>query len=104
MFQKLFLRSAGVAAVLSFSALAVPTRLLAAQTETSLAVENLRCEYKVNPLGMDVQKPRLSWQLISPENGVLQTSYEIRVARSEAELAKGKLIWDSGKQESDASI
>src|SRR5690348_1479103 len=71
--------------------------------DTPLAVKNLRCEYKVDPLGIDLRKPRLSWELVSTERGVLQTSYEIRVASSEAGLAKGKLIWEN-KQSSDASI
>jgi len=69
-----------------------------------LTVKNLRCEYKVDPMGIDVGKPRLSWELVNPERGVLETSYEIRVAQSEADLAKGKLLWDSGKQPSEASI
>ena len=68
-----------------------------------LAVKNLRCEYKTDPLGIDVLKPRLSWELVSGEREVLQTSYEIRVAASEADLAKGRLVWHSGKQSSDAS-
>ena len=72
--------------------------------DTPLAVSNLRCEYKVDPLGIDVRKPRLSWELASTERGVLQTSYEIRMAASEAGLGKGKLIWESGKQSSDVSI
>ena len=71
--------------------------------ETGFAVANLRCEYKVDPMGIDVLKPRLSWELKSVERGVMQTSYEVRVAGSEAELAKGKVIWDS-TQKSDASI
>jgi alpha-L-rhamnosidase len=72
--------------------------------ETALAVKNLRCEYKVDPVGIDVRKPRLSWELVSAEKGVMQTNYEVRVAGSEAELAKGKVIWNSGTQASDASI
>jgi alpha-L-rhamnosidase len=72
--------------------------------ETALSVTKLRCEYKADPVGIDVRKPRLSWELVSAEKGVLQTSYEVRVAASEAELAKGKVIWDSGTQASDASI
>src|SRR5580692_720043 len=75
-----------------------------ARGETALAATKLRCEYKVDPAGIDVKKPRLSWELVSAERGVLQTSYEVRVAGSEAELAKGKVIWDSGTQASDASI
>src|SRR5437870_2991280 len=53
-------------------------------------------------MGIDVRKPRLSWELVNPERGVLETSYEIRVAQSEADLAKGKLLWDGGKQASQA--
>jgi alpha-L-rhamnosidase len=78
-------------------------RVFAAEKETVLAVTNLRCEYKVDPVGIDVRKPRLSWELVSDEKAVLQTSYEVRVAGSEAELAKGKVIWDSGTQASDSS-
>ena len=69
-----------------------------------LTVKNLRCEYKADPIGMDVGKPRLSWELENQERSVLETSYEIRVAQSEADLAKGKLLWDSGRQLSEASV
>ena len=93
-----------VAAVLACAGAMASPLLLRAQTEAPLAAMNLRCEYMVDPLGIDVRKPRLSWELTSPDKGVMQTSYEVRVAASEAELAKGKLIWDSGKQASDASI
>ncbi|MDP2115506.1 MAG: hypothetical protein Q8K69_15780, partial [Bacteroidota bacterium] len=42
-------------------------------------VKELVCEYQVNPMGIDVQKPRLSWQIISAEDNLLQTAYEIKV-------------------------
>lgn len=71
--------------------------------QTPLAVKDLRCEYANDPLGIDVRKPRFSWELVSGERGVMQTSYEVRVAASQADLAKGKLIWSSGKVMSDAS-
>jgi len=74
------------------------------RAQTPLAVKNLRCEYKVDPAGIDVRKPRLSWQLESSERGVVQATYEVRVGRSEEQLAQGKPIWGSGKQTSDASI
>lgn len=70
--------------------------------ETPLAPVNLRCEYKVDPMGIDVRKPRLSWELSSTEQAVMQTSYEIRAGLA-AELARGEVIWDSGKQASDES-
>ena len=70
---------------------------------TPLAVTNLRCEYKNTPLGMDVLQPRLSWELVSTERATTQTAYQIHVAVSAAKLAKNELLWDSGKQSSDAS-
>ena len=73
------------------------------QTPTAFGVKKLRCEYKVDPLGIDVAKPRLSWELDSTEKNVMQTSYQVQVARSEKDLAKEKLVWDSGEVKSDAS-
>lgn len=71
----------------------------------ALAVEDLRCEYKTNPIGIDVEQVRLSWKLKTAERNILQTAYQIRVATSEAELEKGKkLVWDSGKVTSNQSI
>ncbi|MGC2887578.1 MAG: glycoside hydrolase family 78 protein [Candidatus Acidiferrum sp.] len=102
--RKIELMGCAMVSVLVWAALGSSQVAVAAQAETALAVKNLRCEYKVDPLGIDVKKPRLSWELASAENGVMQTSYEIRVAETESELAKGKVIWDSGKKESDASI
>ena len=71
---------------------------------TPLTISNLRCEYKVNPIGIDILQPRLSWEVMSSERGTLQTGYQIRLASSEENLAKNRLLWDSGKQASDASI
>jgi alpha-L-rhamnosidase len=68
-----------------------------------LTLANLRCEYKSNPVGIDVTEPRLGWELVSSERGTVQAAYQIRVAGSVANLAKNKLIWDSGKEVSDAS-
>lgn len=71
---------------------------------------DLRCEYRENPLGIDVGKPRLSWEMEesggrsqeSGDRGQKQTAYQILVASSE-ELLKKDLgdLWDSGKVESD---
>jgi alpha-L-rhamnosidase len=77
--------------------------IITANAATPITVKNLRCEYKTNPLGIDVQRPRFSWQLASTERGVVQKSYEIRVAASAPDLAKGKTVWNSGPQESAAS-
>lgn len=49
-------------------------------------VTQLVCEYKTNPLGIDVTVPRLSWQLSSSEKDVMQLAYEVRVAESIGKL------------------
>lgn len=64
-------------------------------------VGKLVCEYHTNPLGIGVQNPRLSWQITSPEENVLQTAYEIQVTDG---TPNGKLLWNSGKVNSDQSV
>ncbi len=69
-----------------------------------LRVVGLRSEYKENPLGIDARKPRLSWQLQAPGRGVVQSAYQVRVARSEGGLGGGSdRVWDSGRVTSDES-
>lgn len=70
----------------------------------SLIVSNLTCEYRINPLGIDVLQPRLSWQLESNQRGTRQTAYRILVAGSDEALTSDAVLWDSGKVSSDQSI
>jgi len=67
-------------------------------------VKQLVCEYKTNPLGIDVLKPRLSWQLVSSEKDVMQTAFEVRVAESPSKLSSGKLMWTTGKVNGSQSV
>jgi alpha-L-rhamnosidase len=68
-------------------------------------ISHLTCEYRTNPLGIDVRQPRLSWQMQSDQRGAHQTAYQILVAPAETSLAgSAGLLWDSGKIESDQSI
>ena len=65
---------------------------------------DLRCEYVINPLGLDVARPRLGWRLPPDEarRGLAQSAYQIRVAATpEALRDGGELLWDSGKIEGD---
>jgi alpha-L-rhamnosidase len=72
---------------------------------STITISHLTCEYRANPLGIDVLQPRLSWQLQSNERGARQIAYQILVARSEMDLESGlNFVWDSGKIESDQSI
>ena len=70
-----------------------------------MKVSNLRCEDKVNPLGVDIENPRLSWNMESNQRGVKQTAYQIFVGSSLKNLDSEKAdIWNSGKITSDKSI
>ncbi len=63
------------------------------------SITNLRCEFSVNPLGVDTVEPRFSWELDHPERGQNQTAYQIQVASTFEELVAGSGdLWDSGKQ------
>ncbi len=74
-------------------------------TLVALEVGNLKCEYKTNPVGIDVTVPRLSWELKSDKRSVFQSAYEIRAAATERDVKSGKrLKWDTGKVESEQSI
>ena len=44
-----------------------------------MEVKNLKCEYKINPLGIDIEMPRFSWELESNKRGAKQTAYQIIV-------------------------
>ena len=69
---------------------------------SSLMPAHLRCEYLVNPLCIDEEHPRLSWQVESSQRGQRQTAYRVLVASDEKWLGKGRGdLWDSGKVASD---
>ncbi|WP_394835568.1 glycoside hydrolase family 78 protein [Pendulispora rubella] len=73
-----------------------------ALSTSALRIARLRAEYRVNPLGIDVERPRLDWQLASDALGKRQTAYRIVVASSLEVLARGRGdLWDSGKVVSD---
>jgi alpha-L-rhamnosidase len=61
----------------------------------------LRCEYRIDPLGIDSDHPRLSWILeatSSSARALSQSSYQILVASSPEVLAADKGdLWDSGR-------
>ncbi|MGM0900654.1 MAG: family 78 glycoside hydrolase catalytic domain [Bacillota bacterium] len=65
-----------------------------------LNIQSVTCEYKINPLGFDVRKPRFSWVIQSDRRNVIQKAYQIKVIAVNSE----KVIWDSGLVESDDSI
>ncbi len=75
------------------------------RAQQPLMVTALRVEYQAAPLGLDVARPRLGWQLRSSARDVIQGAYQLQVAEDSAGLAGGRhLLWDSGKIVSDQSI
>ncbi|HEY0679422.1 MAG TPA: family 78 glycoside hydrolase catalytic domain [Chitinophagaceae bacterium] len=71
-----------------------------------LFITNPRCELLINPLGIDITNPRLSWQITAElHSGVKQTAYHIMVASSRAKLENNEAdLWNTGIQHSSRSI
>lgn len=61
----------------------------------------LTTEHMVDPIGIDVISPRLSWKCTGGER---QISYQIQAADSEAALENGQFLWVSGEVESDENL
>jgi len=70
----------------AFFSITIPT--IHAQEDRRPA--GLRCEYLVNPLGLDESHPRLSWQLQDARTGAGQQAYSIIVGTDSLEVLNGK--------------
>ena len=71
---------------------------------SSAAAEHLRCEYGVDPLGIDVTQPRLCWEMHDSRRGAKQTAYQVLVASTPERLAaQAGDLWDSGRVAGDQS-
>jgi alpha-L-rhamnosidase len=69
-----------------------------------LLVKNLKVEYHENPLGIDVEEPRLSWILEGEGRNRSQSAYQIVVASTKQNLDAGDWdVWNSEKVNSDAT-
>ena len=79
----------------------VPPELEAAMPAATLSVAQLRCEYKTDPLGIDVAQPRLGWQLVAVERGAVQSGYQLQVA---TDAGFSRVLWDTGRLASDRSV
>ena len=54
-----------------------------------MQAKKLKVSHLVNPLGIDIKKPLLTW---TAENGIRQTAYQLTA------FCDGETIWDTGKQ------
>ena len=71
-----------------------------------LTVTDLRCEYRTNPVGLDVPAPRLSWKLVGDGRGQSQSAYRVVAAADGVDPAEedAELLWDSGRVQSAQSL
>ncbi|MCX6249787.1 MAG: family 78 glycoside hydrolase catalytic domain [Bacteroidetes bacterium] len=70
-----------------------------------ITVNNLKTENRIDPIGLDMVRPRFSWQITSEQRNVMQNAYELRVSDKIADLSKEKYrVWHSEKVLSDSSV
>jgi len=66
---------------------------------------NLRCEYIINPLGIDSPNPRLTWQMIDERKGAFQSAYQVFVSEDSTDIpGKNGGAWNSGKIKSGKNL
>src|SRR3569833_3124592 len=87
--------------LMKFPAILLGLQFAATVCCAQVKVDNLLCENRANPLGMDVTVPRFTWQLNSDKRNEMQTAYRIDV--SDNANFRGH-VWVSGKISSDSSV
>lgn len=83
----------GILLLVSIFCLTLYTQVLFAYN-----VENLTCEWRTEPLGIDVKNPLLAWQLTSVDRNQWQSAYEIIVSDNMKDINRNKgNVWNTGK-------
>lgn len=79
-----------------------------AEVNDNLIPQNLRCEWRVNPLGIDAVRPHFSWTLRSSDarrRGAKQAAYQILVSfPAPGKGGNAAQAWDSGKVSSSQIV
>ncbi|MDV6331173.1 alpha-L-rhamnosidase [Asticcacaulis sp. 201] len=74
-------------------------------TKDSLRVAGLRVNQVENPVGVQTQDVRLSWQLNTTARATKQTLYRVMAASTAQNLASGHYdLWDSGRVSGDGNL
>ncbi len=105
--------SLGLVATQALSSTTAAASDTAASGHPNVRVVDLRVDDRSAPMGIDDARPLLGWQLSETHRaaghpchrpgsrracpGDEQTAYQIQAATSGRDLAKGRLVWDSGK-------
>lgn len=72
--------------------------------QTRIEITNTRCEYLVNPVGIDVSTPRFSWETSSDIRNIKQVAYQVIVSSSPQLLENNQGdVWDSKRVERPTS-
>ena len=72
---------------------------------TPCKITTLRCEYLVNPLGIDATSPRFTWQLADSRQGAKQKAYQVLVNTDSTALSKGiGNEWNSGQKNTSQTL
>src|ERR1700744_1331859 len=71
--------------------------MLTATARATLTPVDLRCEYAVDPLGVDSETPRLSWKLDGSGASHKQVAYQIMASTDISFPQTYYPVWDSGK-------
>lgn len=78
-------------------------KVSSSQTKGDIIVQKV--EHKINPIGIDVQHPRLSWLWNDSREGVFQTAYQVYVGEDSLGVLKDEgQQWSTGKVTSDANL
>ena len=79
----------------------LPSALAAQQSSGPV---DLQCDSLTQPMGLDETHPSLSWKLVDPSRGALQTAYQIQVYTHPPAGGEPKPdVWDSGRVPSGVS-
>ncbi len=71
--------------------------------DSNITISNLKCEYLINPIGIDAVNPRFTWQLESSERGIGQNAIQIIVG-TDSLFTPDSQVWDSGKINADINL
>jgi alpha-L-rhamnosidase len=73
--------------------------------DSAVKPENLKCNYRSNPLGTDIQTPQFSWQVNDTSKQSMQKAYQVLVSTTREKLENDSGdIWNSGKVRSGKSL
>lgn len=97
-----------ITAACSFALLTPPAFAAHTTPSATIRIAHLRCDARINPLGVQTPKPAFSWVPVaaSPDlRGLNQQAYQILVASSQRQLAQNHgNMWNSGRLQSISSL